>query len=816
MKMLGDERDAAFLSRFRLMWISTILLSVVAIAMIWTRLPDYLIYISVVLIVGTSMLTFGRIQMRWLLDMDEGDQKMKAISEPIKSGAEGYLQTQYGTIAKMSCVVGALLFLVFFLRTVKEDSLKITNLDYATVTVISFFIGASFSACSGYIGMWMAVRVNSRVASAASKLNYHDSLILSLKGGLVSGILVVSLCVLGLTLLFCFLHIYLGPEAAVTGKIPTIIVGYGFGASLVALFAQLGGGIYTKAADVGADMVGKIEAGIPEDDPRNPAVIADLVGDNVGDCAGRGADLFESITGEILGAMILGSQLASDTGISHSITFMFFPVMVHAFDVVISTAAVALVKPRGTHKFAALSDPETGVKDPTSGMEDPLVSLERGYNFSLLFSFVEMGLLCRWLLYTEQAPGAWFRFYLCAVAGIITAWLFVQFTKYYTDYNYAPVKSIAAASVTGHGTNVIAGLAVGLESTCLPTITVGAAMIFSYTMGQNCGLKDIKTGEPTGGLFGTAVATMGMLSTAVYILAMDTFGPITDNAGGIVEMSNQSEAARVITDRLDAVGNVTKATTKGYSIGAAALASFLLLRAFLDIVEEHTGKVQDTINLAVPEVFVAGMMGAGLIFLFSGMAMTAVGKAAGEVVKEVRHQFHTRPGIMDGTELPDYERCVSIVTASSLSEMIKPGLLAVSGPIVVGVTFRFVGQATNRPYLGVECVSSMLLFATATGVLMALFLNNAGGAWDNAKKYVEAGYQGGKGSLAHQSAVTGDTVCTFICLLGSLFVVVFFTNKLIKQVGDPCKDTAGPSIHVLIKLLSTITLVACPLFLPSS
>eukprot|EP01060_Flectonema_neradi_P030189 TRINITY_DN431_c5_g1_i1.p1 TRINITY_DN431_c5_g1~~TRINITY_DN431_c5_g1_i1.p1 ORF type:complete len:792 (+),score=166.72 TRINITY_DN431_c5_g1_i1:51-2426(+) len=791
--MMGDERDATFLSRFRLMWISTMLLSVVAVAMIATRLPDFLIYIAVVLVVGNVMLTFGRMQMKWLLDMDEGDQKMKAISEPIKSGAEGYLQTQYGTIAKMSGVVGGMLFLVFFLRATKEDALKISNLDYATVTVISFFIGASFSACSGYIGMWMAVRVNSRVASAASKLNYADSLILSLKGGLVSGILVVSLCVLGLTLLFCFLHIYFGSDTAITSKIPTIVVGYGFGASLVALFAQLGGGIYTKAADVGADMVGKIEAGIPEDDPRNPAVIADLVGDNVGDCAGRGADLFESITGEILGAMILGSQLASDAGISHSITFMFFPVMVHVFDVLISTLAVALVKPRGTHKFAPLPDPETGsVKDPTSGMEDPLVSLERGYNFSLLFAFIEMGVLCRWLLYTDQAPGSWFRFYLCAVAGIITAWLFVQFTKYYTDYNYAPVKSIAAASVTGHGTNVIAGLAVGLESTCLPTLTVGAAMIFSYTMGQNCGLKDLKTGEPTGGLFGTAVATMGMLSTAVYILAMDTFGPITDNAGGIVEMSNQSEAARVITDRLDAVGNVTKATTKGYSIGAAALASFLLLRAFLDIVEEHTGKLQDTINLAVPEVFVAGMTGAALIFLFSGMAMTAVGKAAGEVVKEVRHQFHTKPGIMEGTELPDYERCVAIVTASSLSEMIKPGLLAVSGPILVGVAFRLVGQATNRPYLGVECVSSMLLFATSAGVLMALFLNNAGGAWDNAKKYVEAGYQGGKGSLAHQSAVTGDTV------------------------GDPCKDTAGPSIHVLIKLLSTITLVACPLFLPSS
>eukprot|EP01059_Diplonema_ambulator_P035732 TRINITY_DN8541_c1_g1_i2.p1 TRINITY_DN8541_c1_g1~~TRINITY_DN8541_c1_g1_i2.p1 ORF type:complete len:825 (+),score=268.03 TRINITY_DN8541_c1_g1_i2:274-2475(+) len=725
-----------------------------------------------------------------LLAKDEGDAKSRAISQCIRSGAEGYLSTQYNTIAKMAGSVGILLFFIFLFRsaTPPGDAFKVTNLEYSLITLIAFCVGALFSAASGYVGMWLAVRVNSRVAAAAAKINYSDALILALKGGLVSGTLVVCFCVLGLTFLFCFLHLYFGSESYVTPKIPNMLVGYGFGASLVALFAQLGGGIYTKAADVGADMVGKIENNIPEDDPRNPAVIADLVGDNVGDCAGRGADLFESITGEILGAMILGVQCAIDAGISNPVTFMFFPVMVHAFDIVISSLGVALVRPRGTKHVIDPEKPEPD--DPTATMEDPLVTLERGYNISLGCAMVVLGCLCRWLLHHEDAPNAWLRFYFCALSGVVTAFLFVQFTKYYTDYNYQPVKKIASASLTGHGTNVIAGLAVGFESTFLPTITVGSTMIFAYHMGQSSGLKDLKTGAPVGGLFGTAVATMGMLSTAVYVLAMDTFGPITDNAGGIVEMSEQSEQARIITDRLDAVGNVTKATTKGYSIGAAFLASFLLLRAFLDLVEEFTGETTSTINLTIPEVYVSGMFGAALIFLFSGMAMTAVGRAAQEVVKEVRHQFEMKPGIMDRTETPDYERCVAIVTAASLKEMVRPGVLAIGGPILIGVVFRIVGAYTGRPMLGIQCVASMLLFSTSTGVLGALFLNNAGGAWDNAKKYVEAGFAGGKGSLAHQASVTGDTV------------------------GDPCKDTAGPSLHVLIKLLSTITLVACPLFLP--
>ncbi len=602
-----------------------------------------------------------------------------------------------------------------------------------------------------------------------------------------------------MTLLFIVFHAFFGASEKITTKIPHLLVGYGFGASFVALFAQLGGGIYTKAADVGADMVGKVEASIPEDDARNPAVIADLVGDNVGDCAGRGADLFESITGEIIGAMILGGTLAHGAKVETPASFMFFPLILHAFDLVISSVAVMVVQIKHNKPISANTSLDSAEAHPgqktesqvCGGAEDPLATLERGYAIALAQALVLIAILSRWLLYSAKAPDAWWHYMLCGYVGVATSYLFVLFTKYYTDYNYSPVQRIALASRTGHGTNVIAGLAVGMESTALPVLTCGAALISSFWLGQTSGFTDLK-GNPAGGLYGTAIATMGMLSTAVYVLAMDTFGPITDNAGGIVEMSDADEGARIITDRLDAVGNVTKATTKGYSIGAAALASFLLLRAFLDVVEEMTGTNMETVNLAIPEVYVAALGGGMLIFLFSGWAMSAVGRAASEVVNEVRHQFHERPGIMNYTEKPDYNRCVAIVTQAALKEMVKPGLLAVSFPILVGMTFRFIGWLTHQPLLGIQAVSGMLMFSTGTGILMALFLNNSGGAFDNAKKYIETGAHGGKKSFAHQAAVTGDTL------------------------GDPCKDTAGPSIHVLIKLLSTITLVLCPLFINGS
>ncbi|CAI0410028.1 unnamed protein product [Linum tenue] len=384
------------------------------------------------------------------------------------------------------------------------------------------------------------------------------------------------------------------------------------------------------------------------------------------------------------------------------------------------------------------------------------------------------------MLYTEQAPSAWFSFALCGLVGIITAYAFVWISKYYTDYKYEPVRSLALASSTGHGTNIIAGVSLGLESTALPVLIISVAIVSAFWLG---------------GLFGTAVATMGMLSTAGYVLTMDMFGPIADNAGGIVEMSQQPESVREITDVLDAVGNTTKATTKGFAIGSAALASFLLFSAYMDEVSTFAQEpltqfwIDCQVDIAIPEVFVGGLLGSMLIFLFSAWACSAVGKTAQEVVNEVRRQFIERPGIMEYKEKPDYGRCVAIVASASLREMIKPGALAIISPMVVGIVFRILGYCTGQPLLGAKVVAAMLMFATVSGILMALFLNTAGGAWDNAKKYIETGVLGGKGSDCHKAAVTGDTV------------------------GDPFKDTAGPSLHVLIKMLATITLVMAPIFL---
>ena len=802
--------DAAFKHASQLK-VAFVTMGVVSTLVAMLFVPSTAIPVLIVNAVACGTLFFAVQLAGQLLEAPDGDEAMKRVSEPIREGAEGFMSTQYSAIGRLSIVVGSVLFLIYLFRPETRpdasrnvgpdagNSVQASNITVAIITLVSFIVGACFSAAAGYAGLWMSVRANLRVAAAASKGNYPSSFHYSLRAGVACGSLVVGMCIAGMTLLFTVFHAYFGPTSDVTTKIPHLLVGYGFGASFVALFAQLGGGIYTKAADVGADMVGKVEQNIPEDDPRNPAVIADLVGDNVGDCAGRGADLFESITGEIIGAMILGGALAHTSGVEAPANFMFFPLILHAFDLVISTVAVMMVQIKYTKPITGnttLDDAESrgGMQTESQacgGAEDPLATLERGYMYALLQAMVVVTVLSRWLLSTERAPDAWWHYNLCGFIGIATSYLFVLFTKYYTDYNYAPVQRIANASRTGHGTNVIAGLAVGMESTALPTLTCGFALISSYWLGQTSGLTDLK-GNPTGGLYGTAIATMGMLSTAVYVLAMDTFGPITDNAGGIVEMSEQSESARLITDRLDAVGNVTKATTKGYSIGAAALASFLLLRAFLDVVEEMTGTSMEVVNLAVPEVYVAGLCGGMLIFLFSGWAMAAVGKAAGEVVNEVRRQFQERPGIMNNTEKPDYNRCVAIVTKAALKEMVKPGLLAVFTPIVIGLFFRFIGYLTRQPLLGVQAVAGMLMFSTGTGILMALFLNNSGGAFDNAKKYIETGAHGGKRSFAHQAAVTGDTL------------------------GDPCKDTAGPSIHVLIKLLSTIALVLCPMFLNSA
>jgi len=619
--------------------------------------------------------------------------------------------------------------------------------------------GALCSAAAGFVGMYVSIRANIR-AAAAAMTSLNRALQLALRGGAVSGLTVVAMSLLGVGGLF-----YLFGGMQDHEHVPLQIVGFGFGASFVALFAQLGGGIFTKAADVGADLVGKVEAGIPEDDPRNPAVIADLVGDNVGDCAGRGADLFESTAAENVGAMILGIALFPVFGMGG----ILFPLLARAFGLIATIVGVFTVSCRED--------------------EDPMNGLNRGYLVTTILAMIGFALAVYLLLTPLPGSGALVaRRYLigAGVIGILTAYAFVWITQYYTEYKYRPVRSIAEASRTGPATNIISGLAVGFECTGIPVLVISAALMAAYWCGKMA-LGDI----PGAGLYGTAIATMGMLAPCAYILAMDTFGPITDNAGGIIEMSKQPEEIRHKTDRLDAVGNTTKALTKGYAIGSAALAAFLLFSAYLDEVHKITGE-RIGVDLTRVPVFIGGLLGATLVFVFSAFAIQAVGKAAQVVIAEVRRQFKERPGIMAGTEKPDYGRCVDIVTAGALRAMVLPGLLAVSTPIVVGFSFKYLS-----PYgqIGAESVAALLMVGTIAGILMATVMNNGGGAWDNAKKYIESGQfkvDGvvvGKRSEPHKAAVVGDTV------------------------GDPFKDTAGPSMHVLIKLLSTITLVLAPLFI---
>ena len=729
-----------------------------------------------------ASLAFAVYLAKWVLAKDEGTADMQEVSDAIREGADGFFATQYNLIGKLAGVVAIAIYLIHSARALTKEQMDagIGQQTFAILTTFSFCTGALASAASGYVGMWVSVRANVRVAGAARR-SAREALMVALRAGGFAAIVVVSMTVLGVSVLFTFYSFMFNvgrPGGTSINEMPLMLVGYGFGASFVALFAQLGGGIYTKAADVGADLVGKVEAGIPEDDPRNPAVIADLVWDNVGDCSARGADLFESIAAEVISAMILGATMAKKAQIADSTGFIMFPLVVHALDCLVSAAGIMSVNERVSF-------------NPRSGgqKEDPYEIIKGGYRVSMGLSIVGFGIATRVMLYVEDAPSAWMHFFACGMVGTASAYAFVFIAQYYTDYKYPPVRVIAEASTTGHGTNIIAGVGVGMESTAAPVICISAAIITAYWFGQTSGLTDKSTGEPTGGLFGTAVATMGMLSTAAYVLTMDVFGPIADNAGGIVEMSDQPESVRECTDALDAVGNTTKATTKGYAIGSAALASFLLFSAYMDEVEAFTGKPFKQVDIAVPEVFVAGLLGSMIVYLFTAFACTAVGRSAQEVVTEVRRQFRERPGIMTREEKPDYGRCVSIVAQSALREMIKPGILAVGGPIVIGVVFRMIGAATGQELLGAKAVAGMLMFATVAGILMALFLNTAGGAWDNAKKYVETGAHGGKGSEAHKAAVTGDTV------------------------GDPFKDTAGPSIHVLIKMLATITLVMAPMFL---
>lgn len=721
---------------------------------------------------------------KWVLSKDTGSAEMKKISDAIKEGAEAFLKRQNTTILFLAVICAVLIFVGYgIIRENRPFDPVSSSLQLAMWITISFVFGAICSIFAGYVGMWVSIRSNIRTATAAlSSLN--DALRIALRGGAVSGLLVVAMSLLGVAGLYALVYAVGGAEET---RIPLLIVGYGFGASFVALFAQLGGGIYTKAADVGADLVGKVEAGIPEDDPRNPAVIADLVGDNVGDCAGRGADLFESTAAENIGAMILGATLASHAqkmGITFSmgvVGVMMFPLVARALGILASVIGILSVKMDKEEKM------------------DPMEALNRGYYVAVILAMIAFGGAARWLLYTESAPNAWLFFFICGIIGVLTSVAFVYITQYYTEYRYRPVKSIADASTTGPATNIITGVSVGFECTWMPAIVMGAALLISFYLGELSGI-------PHAGLFGTAVATMGMLATAAFILAMDTFGPITDNAGGIVEMSKQPEGIRAKTDRLDAIGNTTKALTKGYAIGSAGLAAFLLFQAYMDEVKNYAGKPENydfTVNLAKPVVFVGALIGAMLVFLFSALAIRAVGKAAQAIIEEVRRQYSKLPRENDIIQFPDdfkpdYGSCVDIVTKSALKKMVLPGLLPVLTPLAVGILFRVFIVESDK-LIAAESVAALLMVGTIVGILVALFLNNSGGAWDNAKKFIETGALGGKYLIGkdgkktknptHSASVVGDTV------------------------GDPFKDTAGPSLHVLVKLLSTITLVLAPLFL---
>jgi len=709
-------------------------------------------WLGVVLVSGTAALAAAGLFARQVVASDGGTAEMQDVAGAIREGAHAFLRRQYRTVTLIALGVAALV-LVLYLAT------KGTNLAWKTT--VAFVAGAACSAAAGYWGMFVSLRANVRVASAA-RTSVEAALRVALRGGAAAALAVVSSSLLGVGVLFLLFGGLASPQAT-----PYEIVGFAFGASFFALFAQLGGGIYTKAADVGADLVGKVEKGIPEDDPRNPAVIADLVGDNVGDCAGRGADLFESTAAESIGAMILGVALYPHFGIAG----ILFPLVVAAFGLVSSIVGVLAVRMK--HEA-----------------EDPVSALARGYLATSLVAAVGLYVAVRYLL----ADNIWL--FAATLIGLVASFLFASVARYYTSSRYRPVRSIAESSVTGAATNVIAGLAVGLECTTLPVLTICVALLGSYCCGERA-----LPGAAGAGLYGTAAATAGMLSTVAYVLCMDMFGPITDNAGGIVEMSAQPERVRRCTDALDAAGNTTKALTKGYAIGSAALAAFLLLSAYLDQITLLARKKLralgdpswasyrfEHVDLANLPVFIAGLLGAAVVFLFSAFAIQAVARDAHAIVDEVRRQFRDNPGIMDRSAKPDFGRCVDIVTVGALEGMLAPGLLAVLAPVAVGFLFRLLAPRAEAT-LGAQAVAAELMVATITGVFLALMMNTGGGAWDNAKKLIETGKLGGKRSEAHMAAVVGDAV------------------------GDPLKDTAGPSLHILIKLLGTVSLVAAPLFM---
>ena len=691
---------------------------------------------------------------------DKGTPEMQKISNAIETGAMAYLKRQYKTIGIVSIVLAIILALAGMI-----DGFK----DYLGIKVaVAFLIGAGFSILSGFIGMKVSVSANIRTASAARN-SLNDAFKCSFRGGALAGIAVSTLSLVGLFGVVLAYNAIIGDGGGSLTPTMHAVVGYAFGASFAALFAQLGGGIYTKAADVGADLVGKVEAGIPEDDPRNPAVIADLVGDNVGDCAGRGADIFESTAAEIIGAMVIGTAVvALGGGINLSQNWVFLPLVLMAFGLIASLIGISVVRLKS---------------------EDSDINKALNTGYYLTIALVIVSLFASVYLLLKDDCASWLNYVGCGVTGIILGLAIVYITQYYTG-DHKPVKEIAQSSETGPATNVIQGISTGLESTVLPVICIVFAIGITYLLGYFAAPAGMD--KMIFGLYGTAVGTIAMLGSSAFILAEDTFGPITDNAGGIAEMSNQPDEVRVRTDKLDSAGNTTKALTKGYAMASAALAAFLLFAAFFEIVAEIKGTTLEAVlhvNIMHPLVFMGGLVGAALVFFFASLAIRAVSKAAGQMIEEVRRQFREKPGIMAGTEEPGYAECVDIATRGALKAMVVPALLPILVPVVFGLIYRFAfGGITEFKDISYQAVGALIIVGTIVGILMANFLNNGGGAWDNAKKYIEAGHHGGKKSPAHAAAVVGDTV------------------------GDPFKDTAGPSIHVLVKLLSTICLVTAVLF----
>ncbi len=669
---------------------------------------------------GLLSLAFAGIFAKSVLKNDPGTPEMQEISGAIQEGAMAYLNRQYKTIA----IVAVILAVIIFIALPKESGLNMK-------TTIGFLAGAVSSALAGYIGMNVSVRANVRTANKA-KEGLKGAMDVAFKGGAVTGMAVVGLALLGTSGFFILFGAK--PESV------DMIIGFGFGASLISLFARVGGGIFTKAADVGADLVGKVEAGIPEDDPRNAGVIADNVGDNVGDCAGMGADLFETYVVTALAAMLLGGLVITEFP-----NAILFPLMLGSAAIVASIIAVFFVK---------IGDDQNIMK-----------ALYKGVAAAAVISLVMFYFI------TDMLMGD-IRFFYSALIGTTIMVMMVVITEYYTSVSYRPVKSIAASSQTGAGTNIITGMSVGLESTFVPVLVIAFGILGAYYVGGG-----FVPGQQILGLYSIAIAAAAMLSTTGIIVALDSYGPITDNAGGIAEMANLPEKTRKITDALDSVGNTTKAVTKGYAIGSAGLGAMALFA-------DYTHKVglmenPELLSLSNPLVVVGLFIGGLLPFLFSAVTMKAVGKAAFEVVNEVRRQFREIPGIMEGTAKPEYGKCVDIVTRAAIREMALPGVMAIGVPLAVGML------------LGKEALAGLLIGIIVVGLLMALMMSNGGGAWDNAKKYIEDGAYGGKGSEAHKAAVVGDTV------------------------GDPFKDTSGPALNALIKVVNMIAILFSAMFISS-